>query len=253
MTNDDYKNFVCIVAGEHPEKLMEEYNKKKKIEPKVVYRYKDAHKLKENYVRTYERILSERESDLNPQDIEYIKDTIIELNEMDDDEFYCDLVENLEIDEKTGDAYTTENIDGKWSYYTIGKLFSVPFLKKDGIETFQAKKGDIAWDKIHLNGGEIYARAWEMVMDGSKPETDYEQQIYDNMKDKAAYFQKFETKENYVASNTCFWGYAFLSEKTGWQEASDMTEQFAWMVNFFDVFIKPLSDDTLLTIYECKK
>ena len=143
MTNDDYKNFVCIVAGEKPEKLMEEYNKKKKGELKLVYKYSDAHKLKENYIKTYEKLLSDKGKELGEGEITYIQDTILDLKEMEDDEFYYDLTENLQINEETGDAYTDENIDGKWSYYSIGKLFSVPFLKKDGLETFQAKKGNI--------------------------------------------------------------------------------------------------------------
>ena len=90
-------------------------------------------------------------------------------------------------------------------------------------------------------------------MEGSTPTTEYEKQIFDNMKDKTAYFQKFENKENYVISNTAFWGYAFLSEKTGWVDASDTNDQFVWMAEYYNMFIKNLPDDTLLTIYECKK
>ena len=73
------------------------------------------------------------------------------------------------------------------------------------------------------------------------------------MKDKQAYFEKFETKENYITSNTAFWGYAFLSDITGWLDAEDIEDQFVWMSNFYDLYIKNLPDDTLLTIYECKK
>jgi hypothetical protein len=73
------------------------------------------------------------------------------------------------------------------------------------------------------------------------------------MKDKETYFKKFETKENYVVSNTAFWGYAFLSEKTGWVDASNTHDQFVWMAEYYNMFIKNLPDDTLLTIYECKK
>jgi hypothetical protein len=73
------------------------------------------------------------------------------------------------------------------------------------------------------------------------------------MKDKETYFKKFETKENYVVSNTAFWGYAFLSEKTGWVDASDTKDQFVWMAEYYNMFIKNLPEDTLLTIYECKK
>ena len=92
-----------------------------------------------------------------------------------------------------------------------------------------------------------------MVMEKSKPETDYEALIYDNMKDKITYFEKFETKENYVISNTAFWGYAFVSESKGWMDASEVESQFVWMNNFYDLFIKNLPDNTLLSIYECRK
>jgi hypothetical protein len=89
-----------------------------------------------------------------------------------------------------------------------------------------------------------------MVVDGDAPQPPYEEVIYNNMKDKRAYFDKFETVDNYVTSNTAFWGYAFLSKETGWVDATD-EEQFAWMSNYYDSFIKGLPDDTLLTIYEC--
>ena len=170
-----------------------------------------------------------------------------------DEEFYEELTEGLTIDDETGDAISTENRQGMFSYYEIGKWLSVPFLLKGGREVFQAKKSEINWDKIHLGGGDIYRRAWEMVMEGSAQTTEYEKQIFDNMKDKTAYFQKFENKENYIISNTAFWGYAFLSEKTGWVDASDTNDQFVWMAEYYNMFIKNLPNDTLLTIYECKK
>ena len=44
----------------------------------------------------------------------------------------------------------------------------------------------------------------EMVVEGSKPENETETLIYENMKNRTAYFQKFGTKENYVISSTAF-------------------------------------------------
>ena len=252
MDKNDYQHFVCIVAGDNPEVLMKDYDKNANKKKHIVFKYKDANKLKKSYIKVYENALK---GELNPQQREYIKLTIEDINDMDDTEFYEMIVtENgLEVDEDTGDAYSISNELGKWSTYNLGKIFSIPFLTKDGRETFQARKGDIDWDKIHLNGSEIYVRAWEMVMEAKEPQNDYEQTIYDNMKDKRSYFEKFETKNNYVISNTAFWGYAFLSEKTGWMDASEEPNQFGWMSNFYDVFIKNLPDDTLLTIYECRK
>lgn len=250
MTNDDYRHFVCIAAGDEPQRLMEEYDKNKKGDRKLVYKYKDADKIKGKFIKEYKNLLSRPE--LNDFQKEYIEVNIQTLTDMDGDEFFNYIVEEtgLEIDDETGDAYTEGNEKGKWSSYSIGKLFSVPFLLKDGREVYQAKKGDIDWEHIHLSNGKIYERAWEMVMDNSKPTDDYETTIYENMKDKRAYFEKFETKENYVVSNTAFWGYAFLSEKTGWMDASE-EDQFVWMRNYYDLFIKNLDDDILLTIYEC--
>ena len=250
MTNDDYQHFVCIAAGENPDAVMKPYNKNDEVEPYVRYKFKDAKKIKEKYIEIYEGILNNENETV---DKESLQDIVDDLKDMTVDEFYEDLTEGLEIDEKTGDAISRENIDGKYSYYSLGKLFSIPFLTKDGREVFQARKSEIDWEKIHLSGGEIYKRAWEMVMEESEPTTDYEKTIFENMKDKTAYFDKFETKENYVISNTAFWGYAFVSDKRGWMDASESDSQFTWMSCFYDMFIKPLPDDTLLTIYECKK
>jgi hypothetical protein len=248
MNSDDYRHFVCIVAGDNPSELMEPYDKNKKVEPYIVYRYSDAEEIRQRYIESYRLMLTQDNCEFEK---EYINEMILDLSEMTADDFYYDITEGMQIDPENGNAISDVNKDGKWSYFNIGKLFSVPFLTKDGREVFQARKGEIDWDKIHLSNSYIYERAWDMVMNDSKPENDYEQQIYDNMHDKVAYFQKFENKDNYVISNTAFWGYAFVSEKTGWQEATEIDDQFVWMANFYNVFIQNLSDDTLLTIYEC--
>ena len=250
MTNDDYQHFVCIVAGDKPDELMKPYDRREEEEPYVRYHYKDAAKIKEKYVELYEGILNSDEKTIDKEELE---DIVNDLKDMSVEEFYEELTEGLTIDDETGDAISTENRQGMFSYYELGKWLSVPFLLKGGREVFQAKKSDINWDKIHLGGGDIYRKAWEMVMEGVEPSTDYEKTIFDNMKDKETYFKKFETKENYVVSNTAFWGYAFLSEKTGWVDASDTNDQFVWMAEYYNMFIKNLPDDTLLTIYECKK
>jgi hypothetical protein len=73
------------------------------------------------------------------------------------------------------------------------------------------------------------------------------------MKNREGYFMKFGTRENYIVTSTAFWGYAFVSENIEWIEMEPHVNQFEWVSNYYDRFIKPLSNDTLLTIYECKK
>ena len=159
MTNDDYQHFVCIVAGDNPDELMKPYDRREEEEPYVRYRYKDAAKIKEKYIELYEGILNSDEETIDKEELE---DIVNDLKEMSVEEFYEELTEGLTIDDKTGDAISTENRQGMFSYYEIGKWLSVPFLLKDGKEVFQAKKSDINWDKIHLGGGDVYRRAWEI-------------------------------------------------------------------------------------------
>ena len=251
MAIDQYNHFMALVAGDNPEVLMSPYDKNMRTEPRVVYRYADAAKLRDHYLKVYRAITS---SDTVPEGPfkEDARDKLAVIDSQTPEEFYLDLTEDYERDKGTGDALTTENPDGKWSSYRLGKLFSIPFVLNDGTETFQARKGDINWELMHLHGGEIYGRTWEMVMEGSEPANDYERQIYGNMKARTAYFEKFGTKENYILVNTAFWAYAFVT-KDGWLELEDDMDQFVWVRNFYESFIDPLPDDTLLTIYECVK
>ena len=114
-------------------------------------------------------------------------------------------------------------------------------------------RGETGNEQTRVLKKEVYKRTWELVMENSIPKNEIEKNIFNNMKDKKSYFEKFSNKENYIISNTAFWGYAFLSDKTGWMSAEYSEDQFTWMSNFYDLFIKLLPDDTLLTIYECKK
>ena len=251
MAIDQYNHFVAIVAGDKPDLLMSPYDKHIEGEPRVVFRYSEADKIRKRYLFIYEAIASH--PDLQDKFLqEDAKDKVAIIRNQSPAEFFLDLTEDYEHDPETGDAITKENENGRWSSYQMGKLFSVPFVLKDGTEAFQARKKDINWELMHLHGGEIYERAWEMVMEGKNPETEYEEQIYKNMKNRTAYFEKFGTKENYVLGNTSFWGYAFVT-KTGWIELEDSMDQFVWVRNFYESFIDPLPDDTLLTIYECVK
>ena len=244
----DYDFFVTIVAGDNPEELMKQYDKNITVEPYVVYKYKDAELIKKRYLELLHNLLNAKT--VNKEEKEEIMVSIDEINDTSAEDFYFDFTDEYMLDPKTGDALCDKNKNGKWSYYQIGKFFSVPFITKDGDEKFQAHKKDIDWDKIHLANQDTYITAWELVMDKRPPKDEREKKIYENLKTRNGYFEKFKTKENYVVNSTAFWGYAFLSEKTGWVQLEDNQNQFEWVSNFFNNFIKPLDENTLLTIYE---
>ena len=89
-----------------------------------------------------------------------------------------------------------------------------------------------------------------MVMGNRKPETEEEKIIYENMKNRTEYFEYYGDIDTYVASNTAFWGYAFVTEDK-WLELTDGVSQIKWVTEFYDNFIKNLPENTLISVYEC--
>ena len=252
MTSEDFSHFVCIVAGEDPEKLMEPYGVLNgKGQKNVLYKYADAKKLQERQIALYESLLNNKT--LPEKYASAFKEELEEIKEMTPDDFFLMMTANYEHDRKTGDAYTEENPNGTWRSKAIGQFFSVPFTLLNGEQKFQARKNEIDWDVMHLSNQQTYKGAWEVVMEGRKPKDGQEQLIYDNMKNRVAYFEKYGDKKTYVISNTAFWGYAFLSEKEGWKELEPNINQFVWVSQYYNRIIEPLPDNTLLSIYECTK
>jgi hypothetical protein len=253
------RHFKVIVAGDNAEELMLKYAPETKVEPYVVFEYKKAAEYRQNYLASLKSVVKLYENELKKTpDTPYLKERIQYFNEEIDeietesiDDFYFGLVEGYDVDEETLDARTTENPNTKFTSRRIGGGFSLPFILKDGgAEVYTARKGDIAWDKIHLAGARAYEVAWDTTHGLAEPNGEDEETIYQNMKNRMAYFDNFESREHYIASMTAFWGLAFVDNK-GWHELDGKTKQFDWVVNFYDNFIKPLPDNTLLTIYEC--
>lgn len=246
MDNTKYKHFTVIVAGDDPEKLMNYYDYNMKIEPLVLYKLKDASKLKDECIKIYEKLYVKLNKNL------IIKEKIDSLKKMTPQEYFDELTINLEHDTKTGDAFTTINPNGKWKSYQLAKHIGIPFkLKNTNEEVYQALKKEINWDIMHLYNSKLYETTWDMVINNKKPSNEEEEMIYNNMKERKLYFYNFGDKKNYVIVNSSFWAYAFLSEKTGWVEMDENTLQFDWIKNYYYKYITPLDDNSKLTIYEC--
>lgn len=252
LSSEDFVNFVCIVAGENPEKQMNDSNGDRKRIP--IFEKKDIEEHRKRNIETYEIIVENlKEQNFDPEKIKNVTDRIDRIKKMSADEFWKEITAKLSVDENDEIAYSSETMGLHFATFKIGQNFSLPFLKKDGSETYQAKKGDVDWEKMHKFNGEIYKRAWEMVMENDPARDEHEEMIYENMKNRIKYFEKFENKENYITYNTSFWAYAFLSKATGWKEVDVEKNHFEWVKNYFDTFITSLPDDTLLTVFECTK
>lgn len=224
--------------------MIKKYSNTYKVEPYLAYEFSKAKSYHDKHIKIYEEMLKANDNDFLRHHLEYLKS-------IDDIDFFLDITEGLEIDDETGDAYSTNNPDGKYDTCKIGKNLSLPLVTKDGKEVYSERKGNVDWGKIHLNNKETYEFVWDSIVDGTvTPETDDEKKLYDNMKNRKEYFRNFKDRDTYVNSNTAFWGYAFLSDKTGWVEMGDK-DQFEWVCRFFDTFVKPLDGNTMISVYEC--
>ena len=241
---------VLIVAGDEPDERVSDFSSLKEVPPYVLYRYADVKQLKRLKIKEWEEICRDPKAFNLPK--EYAEEQLEELIMEDDDDFYADLIAGYETDED-GNAVSRMNPEGKFIAATRGGSFAQPFILKDGTTSYSAKKSDIDWAQFHMNPEfiNLYERTWEMCVDGLTPVSDMDKQVYENMKDKQDYFEKFKDKEEYVTSCSSFWAFAFLSQADIWLDADDCpVSQFEWMSTYYDRFIKPLPDDTVLTIFE---
>ena len=242
------RNFVAIVAGENHADIMKKYDNKEKVEAYVKYRYSEAENYKENKLKLLKAALTEFDKKFSDSERDYILEEIDTIEKMPIEEFYDELTSDCELS-INGDAMTDANPNGKFDEYNVGKYFSNPFILKSGAEVYTARKGDIDWDKVLHEDRKPYEVAWDTVMGGVEPKDDFERNIYENMKERTAYFMNFKEKEIYVSFCTSFFGYAFV-DYNKWEDM-DGKPQIDWVTKFYDNFIKDLPDDTILTIYEC--
>lgn len=243
------RHFTVVVAGNEPDTIIGKYDSNIKFSPYVVYLYSNAGKYRADKINFIEKMLENPDLDENTKI--YFSEELENIKAMDDMDFYLELTDGMTLDEKTGNAMSCENPDGKYNICSKAGKFALPLILKDGTESYSAKKKDIDWNKIHLANTEPYEVAWDTVMENKMPKNDEEKKIYLNMKERKYYFSLFGDRETYIKSNTAFWGYAFVSKKEGWKELDGTIPQFEWVSNFYDKFIKPLPDNTLITIYEC--
>ena len=247
---ENYNHFVTIVAGDNPEELIQGYSEGQ-TQTKVIYKA-DAGTMRRQHIELAKSI---KNTDLSEFEMLQIEDIIETLEEMSIDEYWDDYKEELDIisEDEEGNITVIDDSNVKFSSYNIGKNLSTPFILHDGRISFQAKDKEINWERNHLFDKEYYERVWELAMENSEPKDENEAKIKRNMGNRKDYFSFFGDKETYAVHSSAFWGYAFLSEKTGWVELSPEKNQIDWVMNYYENFIKPLPQDTLLTIYECRK
>ena len=244
-------NFNVLVIGNNPKKIISKYNAGKQGSPHIVYEFSKAEEYQKKKISAYEEIL--KLDIIGQSEKEYFQEEVDAWKKMTPEQFYFDLTAGYELDEN-GNAISSENENGKYKNFhkpTIAN--AVPFILKNGLTSYSAKKGEIDWEQVHMPKKDTwhYECAWDTVVEKIPPKTQKEESIYNNMLRWEGYLRSFGTKENYVKFCTSFWEYAVVSEKNGWIQLEDNDNQITWVERFYERFIKPLSDDEMLTIYSC--
>jgi hypothetical protein len=249
--------FSLLVIGDDPEIIMEKYNENYEVEPYIKYYFKDKDKLFKDRIKIFEQILKNKEYFSNKQLIDEVRISLSKMRRMNSFEYYKDLTVGYVYD-KDGNAITDDNPNLRYSTYSQTLNFISPLYitdeKGNPKEVTTANKGEINWNLLHLNQEKslIYNNTWELCVDKREAQNDIEKTILNNMKNADRYFNRFNSKKDYILYNASFWTYAILSENIGWVDMDDMAD-FEWVINFFDNYILPLSNDEKLTIFECRK
>jgi hypothetical protein len=246
-----HKHFTAIVIGENHEEIMKKYSNNLQVEPFVILEFSKSKEYYNQQIELFEEML--KRTDLTETTIELIQEELNHFKEIDHIDYYMSFCEQMgyEIDKETGNAICKRNIDGHYDYCRVGKELSLPLITNDGEEVFSAIKKDIDFSKIHQYNTLPYIVAWETVVEGREPKNDEEKRIFDNMKNRRAYFDNFPDKETYVSWSTSFWGYAYVDQNE-WRDVDTCkSDQIKWVNEFYDNFIKDLPKNERITVYEC--
>lgn len=252
MTQNNSKFFSILVVGNNHTDIIKKYDKANKSEQYIKFKYLDAEKYQKREITALERMITVfKDKKMDDYVNNWITSKLKHVKEISSFEYYKEITEGLYYD-NNGNALTDENQDGKYDTCSIGKHFSVPFTLLDGSEKYSALKKDIDWGKMHQYNTEPYYSAWELCVEGREPDTKEEETIKQNMIDKNGYFGNFKNKEEYVAYSTSYWTWAYVDDNS-WQDIDTECNgnSIKWISEYYNKYIKPLPDDTLLTIYEC--
>jgi hypothetical protein len=253
---------TLLVIGENHEEIVKKYSTSLILdEKKVKYKITEAPKLHKQYLQLIEldlKVLKEN-PDKNINAISEYEELYKLYSDMNDFDFYQTLIDNYETDDE-GNVISDENPN---AHYELEECydkqirinpdneapFADPFILKDGTKVYSAKKSEINWDIMHLGKSDIYKSVWEICVDGREPINDDEKVAKEVMSNKKDYFATFMNKQEYVGHCSAFWTYC-IATKDNYIECAG--RDIDWTNNFYDEYIKPLPDDTLLTIYQIK-
>ena len=256
---------TVMVVGDNPDELIKKYDLATKVEPYIKLERSDAEKARKMHLEFIKNILTSKKVVLTDKQREIYKNIYLDIQDMDESEYFEQTTMGCTYDEKTGDALTTINPNAYYQYPTNPQKrldatneehdFCNPFilLPEEGEErgeviSYTAKKSEIDWERMHMWNTHIYERAWDMCVSDDEPLNDQEKIIKENMSQRLDYFDNFECKEDYVSHSCSFWCYGYL-DKNEYKELDYTISDKEWVKNYYDRFVKPIKNDETISLY----
>lgn len=249
---------TILVIGDNPDEIIKKYDANNITGKHLFLKRSNAAEHKKNRLLLMKGSLNN--FNLNDLQKEMLHNEIEDIEDMSEIEYFMSVTEGCTYDENTGDAYKEFNPNAFYkSVRSPQKIFEEkgeesgfcnPFKLKEDYISYSAEKGEIDWSKNHLYNKHVYEIAWDLIVNGKKPRTEAEKTIQENMKNRRGYFNNFKDKDDYVSYSTSFWTYG-VATKDKYEDIDELgLNGNDWIKNFYDKYIKNLSDDTLLTLYE---
>lgn len=254
---------TILVIGDNHEEIVKKYSADTKVKKYVKMKFADAEKERKKHVKLLETILTDKRIPLSDSQYDIYKEMYLSFNAMDDFEYFREITDGCEYDEKTGDALTDENPNAFYKYERCQQHrldvtgeegdFSDPFPLKDGTKAYSAHFNDIDWEQIHRNPKKmaLNARVWELVVNNDEPQNEQEENIKKRMYERIAYFENnFKTKEEFINHSSSLWYWGVATDKK-YEEVNYKVSDMDWCVNFYDKYLRTLAKtNPLITIYE---
>ena len=243
---------MLLVLGEDHEKIAAKYgeNPDNMVES-ILFHQDNADKALADAHASISAAVAENP---DPDDIELLR----KLENMDPDKFIETMIwngatlndEGYYVERSYPNARYNKEVCGQSALEKTGEFSGIgtPFPLKDGSEAFVARKGDIEWDEIHMVGSEDYELVWELCREGREPANETEQKLHEYFENRD-YLHNFKSKEEFVKHNCSFWCYGVVDDEECILRSDFDCSDLDWKSNFYQNFIEPLDDDTVLALY----
>lgn len=223
--------YTVLVAGDID---LSNYDLKKKVSPYVVYEYNKRKDIRLQTINIYKDIINNLDDNQANKTLKmFLNAKLQDLTEMTDEEYFEEATKGMTYDEKTGNALSTVNPNGRYKILQEPTIDTALPLIDGKFECFVKDIKNIP-KNIDNEKKEFYESFWDDAM----------LSWYKN-----DYLNLYNNKETYVnvMCEPLFYN-AFVSKETGWVEQGEYN-QIEWVLNFKEKFINKLSDNTKIKVY----